>query len=111
MGIEEITKLAKSNSTGSKEDLDLKLTELKSDGCSILECIIYVRVNQNCSLMDAKSIVVNSSAWIDDKEEFIKHQQEQMEEFIDAAKDDIESIRYTYTPEKTEVTIKMKTKK
>lgn len=108
MSLEEIKELAKSDPSYTKTELDLKLTKLKSKGYDILDCIMYVKCNQSCSLLEAKSIVVNSSSWIDQKEEFMKHQQEQMNEFLEAAKDDIQSIHHTYTLDSTEVKIIMK---
>ncbi|MCB4800213.1 hypothetical protein [Neotamlana laminarinivorans] len=108
MTIEKLTELAEKENKLTKAELELKLTELKSLNCRILECIVYVRTNQRCSLFEAKEIVVNSSAWIKQKDEFIRHQQEQMAEFMEAAKDDIESIKQTYSTEKTETIIKMK---
>ncbi len=73
MTTEEIERLAKSDNLQTNAGLDLKLTELKSKGCRILECILYVKINQNCSLIEAKSIVVNSPTWISKKEDFIRH--------------------------------------
>ncbi|WP_203259010.1 hypothetical protein [Hyunsoonleella ulvae] len=111
MTIDELTELAEKENKHSKAELEHKLTELKSLNCKILECIAYVRTNQSCSLTEAKEIVVNSSAWIEQKDEFMRHQQEQMSEFIEATKEDIEIIKQTYSAEKTETIIKMKTKK
>lgn len=108
MTLEKLTELAEKENKLSKAELELKLTELKSLNCRILECIVYVRTNQGCSLSEAKEIAINSSAWIKQKDEFIEHQQEQMAEFMEAAKDDIESIKQTYSTEKTETIIKMK---
>ncbi len=108
MTIEKLTKLAEKENKLTKTELELKLTELKSLNCRILECIVYVKTNQECSLSEAKEIVVNSSAWIKQKEEFIRHQEEQMTEFMETAKDDIERIKQTYSTEKTETIIKMK---
>nr|WKN34000.1 hypothetical protein K4G66_16590 [Tunicatimonas sp. TK19036] len=110
MTTQEIERLAKSDKSKSIGDLDLKLKELKLAGYRILECILYVKTNQNCSLMDAKSIVINSSAWIDSKEDFVQHQQEQIEEFLDVAKNEIESIQHNYYPNKTKVSVRRKTK-
>lgn len=66
----------------TNEQLEQKLHELKAMNWRILECIAYVRVNQNCSLMEAKHIVANSGAWIDQKETFEKHQEEMNTEFL-----------------------------
>ncbi len=93
MTVEEIKELAKNDKKLDNVALDKKITELKSFNCGILECVVYVKVNQNCSLLVAKEIVINSSAWIEKKDEFIKHQQEMMEEFLLTAKDDIKKIK------------------
>lgn len=108
---EEIRSLAEKESKFTKAALENRIAELKSLKCSILECIVYVRVNQNCSLSDAKELVVNSSAWSEKKEEFIKHQKEQMEEFLIAAKDDVKEIKQTFYPDKTEISITFNTEK
>jgi len=44
---------------------------------------------------------------MDEKEEFVRHQQEQMEELLLDANDDIESIKHTYHFDKTKVKIKL----
>lgn len=111
MTLDELRELAESENKFSKVELEQKLVELKAVNCSILECIMYVRTNQNCSLFEAKDIVVNSTAWIDKKEEFISHQQEQMQEFLEAARNDIQYIKQTFSDEQTETVIKMRTKK
>ena len=102
MRIEEIAKLDKLK---THSELDLKLKELKLKKYKILECIIYVKINQNCSLIEAKSIVVNSSAWINEKEEFMKHQEEQFEEFIDVMKEDKKSIKMVYKPDRKQIKV------
>ena len=52
MTTKEIEKLAKSENRQTNANLDLKLTDLKSKGCRILECILYVKINQDCSLIE-----------------------------------------------------------
>ena len=108
--MEEITKLAEKDSTKNKSELDDRLSELKSLNYGILECIAYVKINQNCSLMDAKTIVINSSAWISEKDGFAKHQEEQMDELLDAAKNDILKIEHIYSKNKTEIKTSIKPK-
>jgi hypothetical protein len=93
----------------SAEDLATHLGELRSRGATILECIKYVKLNQQCSLAEAQAIVVNSKAWGDQKDEFLRHQQEMFEEFLDYARDRIESIEQTITPDGTETVVRMKT--
>lgn len=83
----ELRGLAEKENKLSGVELENKLAELKTLNCSILECIIYVRTNQECSLSIAKELVLNSLVWKEKKEEFIKHQIEQMNEFLEAGKD------------------------
>ena len=64
---------------GPKEslvELQKRIQELKSQNASILECVIYVKTNQQCSQHDAVEIVINSNAWIRQKEAFLQHQQD-----------------------------------
>jgi hypothetical protein len=93
----------------SAEVLDARLTELRSRGSTILECIKYVKLNQDCSLGEAKNIVVNSPAWVDRRDEFLQHQQDMFEEFLALERDQIESIQQTITPDGTEFVVRMKT--
>lgn len=97
-----------SDPRNSTEALAVRLGELRSNGATILECIKYVKLNQGCSLAEAKDIVVNSSTWADRKVEFLRHQQEMFEEFLDCARDRIESIEQTITPEGTKTTVRMR---
>ena len=92
----------------SAEALDTRLIEFRSRGARILECIKYVMHNQGCSLAEAQDIVVNSRAWIDKKEEFLRHQLDMFEEFLDYNKDRVETIDMTITPEGTKVSVHMK---
>ena len=93
----------------SGEALAARLSELRSHGATILECIKYVKLNQGCSLAEAKGIVVNSPTWADQKVEFLRQQQEMFEEFLDSARDRIESIEQTITPDGTKTTVRMRT--
>jgi hypothetical protein len=93
----------------SVEALDVRLVEFRSCGASIIECIKYVVLNQGCSLAEAKDIVVNSRAWSDRKEEFLRHQWDMFEEFLDVNKDRIEEIQQTITPDGTKWVVRMKT--
>ena len=82
------------------------MVELKTLNCTILESILYVKTNQNCSLEDATGIVVNSSPWRGEKDRFVNHQYEQMTEFMGHAKDDIECIEQVIR--RTDTIIKIK---
>lgn len=110
MTTEEIIVVAKSDPKKTKEALDQKLIELKVAGFRILECILYVRHNQNCALRNAMEITINSSAWKNEEEEFLKQQEEQTQEFLEAAKDDIKSIKQTFSPNGEEIEIFIKNK-
>ena len=73
-----------------------------------MQCIMYVRLNQVCSLAQAMDIVVNSRAWADRKDEFLRQQQEAFEEFLADNQDRIEAIHQTYTADGTETVVRMK---
>lgn len=92
----------------SAEALTARLTELRSHGTTILECIRYVKLNQGCSLGEAQDIVVNSQAWADRKDEFLAHQQEMFEEFLAYNRDDIESIQQTISSDAIKTVVRMK---
>lgn len=107
MDLETIEKLA----SGPKEsltDLNTRMLDLKAHGVGILLCILYVKKKQQCSLTDALEIVINSDAWIDQKDEFLQHQEDMQQEFIDASNNSIESIQQTFSPDGTKTTINMK---
>src|SRR5262249_22526325 len=91
-----------------EHELGVRMTELRARGVGILGCIKYVRLNQGCSLADAGAIVVNSSTWADQKEDFLRQQSEAFEEFLANTRNDIESIQETITPEGTKVVVRMK---
>jgi hypothetical protein len=88
--------------------LGTRLTELRSRGAGILECIRYVWLNQGCSLAKAGDIVVNSQAWADQKEEFLRQQWDALEEFLADNRGRIEAIDQTITPQGTKVVVHMK---
>ena len=92
----------------SAEALSVRLAELRAQQATILECIKYVRLNQGCSLNEAKTIVVNSAAWLDRRDEFLQHQQDMLEEFLACSRDQIEWIQMTMTPDGTKLVIRMK---
>jgi hypothetical protein len=85
----------------SAEALAARLAELRSHGATILECIKYVMPNQGCSLAEAQDIVVSSPTWADQKVEFLRHQQEMLEEFLAYNEDNIESIQTTFKSDGT----------
>lgn len=83
----------------SPNALNVRLTDLRSQGARILECIKYVMLNQGCSLAEAQNIVVNSATWGDQREAFLRHQEDMFMEFLDASRDTIEAFEQTITPE------------
>ena len=93
----------------SAGDLDSRLTELRARGAKLLQCILYVKLNQGCSLAQARDIVVSSPAWIDQKEAFLRHQWDMFQEFLADNKDCIEAIHQTTTPDGTQMVVHMKT--
>jgi ribosomal protein L7/L12 len=47
--------------------LDDALAAMRSDGASIVECIVSVRTLRQCDLVEAKRVVEASPAWADVK--------------------------------------------
>lgn len=99
---EEIEELAK----GPKETgaaLDARLTELRSRGARILDCIQYVRRNQGCGLKEATALVVDSPAWIDQRKAFWRHQEEMFLEYVSTARErgETPAFEMTITPDGT----------
>ena len=45
--------------------LDEALTELRTAGASISDCIVSVRIFRRCEIVEAKQVVETSSAWSD----------------------------------------------
>jgi hypothetical protein len=101
--IEELARGPKDSVAG----LDSRMVELKSIGAGILACILYVKINQGCSLLEARDIVTNSRAWADQKDEFLQHQADMFQEFVDDNMDRIESIQMTITPDGTDAVARM----
>jgi chromosome condensin MukBEF ATPase and DNA-binding subunit MukB len=110
MHTEELIIMAKNDGFLEKSELEAKIAFLKAQGCRILECILYVRHNQECRLQEAMNLVINTPAWLSQKDAFLKHQEEQTLEFLEAAADDIEEIQQEITPEGTKMLFKMKPK-
>ena len=102
--IEELAKLP----TVSAEALNSRLVELRSRGANIIECIRYVRLCRECGLSEAASIVVNSPAWADQREDYWHQQQEAFEEFLAAHHDRIGAIHQTITQNGSETAVHLK---
>ena len=92
----------------SADDLDSRIADLKSSGAGILDCDKYVMTTLGCRLSAATDIVINSKAWIGQKENFLQQQADFFEEFLADNADRIESIQMTITPDGTDVTAHMK---
>jgi hypothetical protein len=50
---------------GKGKSIDSVLTDLRTDGFSVIDCIRVVMELQSCALPDAKRIVHESAAWAD----------------------------------------------
>lgn len=103
----EITELAETPKQGQAE-LMLTIAQLKSKGANLLQCIFFVRLNQGCSLSEAKTTVINSETWLENKADFLRQQQEIMTEFIQENKDNIENIKMNLSPTGSQVKIEVK---
>jgi hypothetical protein len=90
------------------EQLDTQMQELRADGVSILQCIKFAMTNQECSLGEAKRIVVNSDVWHDRREAFLQEQEDALQVFIDQNLDRIESIEQTFAKDETQTTVHLK---
>lgn len=102
--IEELARQPKE----SEPALGARLIDLRSRGAGIIECIKYTMLNQRCSLAEATTIVVNSHAWADRKDDFLRQQEEAFEEFLADNQNRIEAIQTTMTPHGTNVVVQMK---
>ncbi len=87
----EIEKMA-SGEKLSPDELLLQVSVLKTKVAGILECTLFVRINQKCSLMEANDIVMTSKHWVDDAESFYQHQAELMAELAKAHEDSQKAI-------------------
>ena len=110
MNPDDIRLMAEKDGFLEKPALEAKIAFLKAQGCRILNCISYTHRNQECSLQEAMDLVINSPAWLSQKDAFLKHQEEQTLEFLEAAADNIEEIQQEITDEGTKMLIKMKSK-
>ena len=81
----------------SANDLQEKLSELKGLGYRLIECISYVKWNQGCALNEATHIVINSTAWHEQKVEFMQHQYEQWGDIFASMPTDT-TMKITITP-------------
>jgi hypothetical protein len=107
MSHSEIDELARQPKE-SAQALAARLVELRSRGARIIDCIKYVFKNQGCSVAEAKDTVVNSSAWSDQKDDFMRHQWDMFEEFLAANKEAIKEIQMTISPDGTQMVVEMK---
>ncbi len=105
MDLPEIKELATMRPKESLEVLLSRMSELRSNGAGLLDCVVYVRTNQGCGLAEATHIVINSSAWLDRKDDFLQQQSEAFEEFLETNRDRIAAIHETYTPDGTETVL------
>lgn len=109
----------RSGETGKKigpmslSELEKVLKELKEKNYRVLECIIFTKYNQNCSLEEAAKIVLNSTTWVNEKEYFIKRHNEETIDFLDSTYDNIKKIEHTITenPEENRIVFHIKKKR
>ena len=107
MNVDSIKELARGPKL-SNDELDWRLQDFREGGVSILLCIIFVMTNRDCLLSEARDIVINSNAWVDQRDAFLQEQEEALQEFIDHNPDRIASIQQTMTPDGTETTVDLK---
>jgi hypothetical protein len=72
-----------------------------------MDCIKYVKATLGCRLREATDIVINSKAWIGQKDDFLQQQADFFQEFLADNAEKIESIQMTITPESTDLTAHM----
>ena len=96
------------SSLGSSEELDAHLSELRSRGGGIIDCIKSVRLSRSCSLSEAAEAVIDSPVWADRRDDYLRQQQVAFEEFLDYAKDRIEAVEQTFTPNGTTTIVRVK---
>lgn len=94
----------------SNGELDDRLRDFRDNRVGILLCIIFTMTNRECSLAEAREIVINSIAWIDQRDAFLQEQEAVLEEFIERHVDRIESIQQTMSPDGTQATVHMKSR-
>lgn len=94
-----IMTLAQKDGKLSGAELEARLTALRSMNWQLLQCIAYVRYNQDCSLTEAKGIVLDSAAWADEQARFIQHQEAIQQEFLEFAKEEGKTIIMAISPE------------
>jgi predicted metal-dependent hydrolase len=56
-------------------ELDDRLRDFRDNRVGILLCIIFTMTNRECSLAEAREIVINSIAWIDQRDAFLQEQE------------------------------------
>ncbi len=100
-----IDKLAQQHKL-SKEALESQILELKKMGFRKLDCIRFVKYNQQISLMEAAHLVMDSPAWIEERAAFWQHQQEQWEEILSDS-EVIKSINVTMSKDQTNITLNL----
>ena len=103
MTTQQIEKLAKKNKGKTTQEIYSALMGLKLLKLGIVECIIYVSNNKQCSFIEAKEIVINSPAWIDKKEEFIK--EEQIAVLLNSSKNNLQKLGHMYPSDGTKESI------
>lgn len=66
MTIEDIKQEAKACGLLNKNDLNIKVLELKNKGVPFLGCIAFIQANQNLSLSEAKDFILTLECWTEE---------------------------------------------
>ena len=113
MNSKELIDFAKSQVL-AKDQLEEVLFSLKQKSHSMLECMLFVKYNQNISLNEAMNFVIDSKTWFFKKNEFIQHQNEMWEEISESenfkrnAFKEVDSINLTLSENDTQVSLHLK---
>ena len=108
MDLEQIRVLAR-GPVLSTEALTDRLRHFRRQGMGILICIVFVMTNRECSLSEARDLVINSPAWLDRRDAFFREQEEAFEEIIAYQRDQIDRIEMAMSSDRTTVTVHLST--
>ena len=72
----------------SDEEIERVLGDLKADGKSLYDCIVFFRQTYRLDLSECKDIVLNSKVWADEKVAYIRNSEQAEQEFLEAWADD-----------------------
>lgn len=104
----ELERLATTREKVTAETIDACLAELRARDGGILQAIRYLMWNRRCGLQEASDLVINSPVWADQREDFLREQEEAFWEYVASNNDRIEAIQVTMTPEGTKAVARLK---